>query len=225
MMEALRNTDPEIYDAVVAEAERRLKAILRSGSKSARESEVESARLSPDRMTWASGSESWRWAVSRAMARRRRASTSAGPAARGATAYVTLEPCAHRPRARIVEVVGAMDRMAAAIPAGNQHLDGAANHLVAGEPEQPLRLRVHQRDPPVRPRNDDGVGSRLEQPVELRVGSVDEPVPGHVRSLRPYSRAQARQKQETRTDQNWPSSCITFSGVVPVAGAPHGGGA
>lgn len=37
--------------ALVTEAERRLKAILRTGSKAAEESELESARLSPDRVT------------------------------------------------------------------------------------------------------------------------------------------------------------------------------
>ena len=88
-----------------------------------------------------------------------------------ATAPGQLKPGAHRPGRGpgIGHVVVPVPGVKGPGVVGDQHLDGLADQLVAVVPEQPLGLRVHQRDPAVGFDAHHGVGRCFQQSGESGV--------------------------------------------------------
>src|SRR5207302_5310846 len=68
------------------------------------------------------------------------------------------------------EVAGAVPPVGVAYALGEQELDGLVQQLVAAVPEELLRLRVDEHDPPLTIDPHDGIGSGIEQVAEPAVG-------------------------------------------------------
>ena len=77
-----------------------------------------------------------------------------------------LEPDAHRARARLTEVAGAVPGMSPAKALRDEQLDPLADQLVSCVAEEPLRLGVDQDDAAVPVDDDHRVGRGLEQVPE-----------------------------------------------------------
>ena len=82
-----------------------------------------------------------------------------------------LEPGAHRPGPGVSYVAVPVPGVEGPGVVGDQHLDGLADQRVAVVPEQPLGLRVHQRDPAVGFDAHHGVGRCFQEAGEPGVRS------------------------------------------------------
>ena len=77
-----------------------------------------------------------------------------------------IQPCSHRPRARLREVAASVAWMSGPVALRDEDLDRLAEELVAGVPEEPLGLAVDEHDPAVLADDHQRIGGRLHQPPE-----------------------------------------------------------